>query len=146
FDADAHRVASLRHPAIVPIHDHWREPGAAYVVMRRMHGGSLAERLERGPLSAAEVAAIAERIGGALLAAADAGVVHGRVDPAAVLFDNAGAPYLTDFRLGTGPAACAAHADGCDCDAAGFAALLRACRPGGGGVALDALLADPPPI
>ena len=36
FEAAAHRVASLRHPAIVTIHDYWREPGAAYVVMRRM--------------------------------------------------------------------------------------------------------------
>ena len=42
FEAAAHRLASLRHPAIVPIHDYWREPGAAYLVMRRMHGGTLA--------------------------------------------------------------------------------------------------------
>ena len=32
----ARRVA--RHDAIVPIHDYWREPGAAYLVMRRMIG------------------------------------------------------------------------------------------------------------
>ena len=51
FEAAAHRVASLRHPAIVAIHDYWREPGAAYVVMRRMHGGTLADRLDRGPLT-----------------------------------------------------------------------------------------------
>ena len=79
FEADAHRVASLRHPAIVPIHDYWREPGAAYLVMRRMHGGTLADRLERGPLTGAAVAALVTRIGGALVAAADGGIVHGRV-------------------------------------------------------------------
>ena len=28
FDAGVRRVAALRHEAIVPIHDHWREPGA----------------------------------------------------------------------------------------------------------------------
>jgi DNA-binding SARP family transcriptional activator len=39
FDADARRVASLHHRAVVPIHDWWREPGAGYVVMRRMRGG-----------------------------------------------------------------------------------------------------------
>jgi serine/threonine protein kinase len=47
FEASTHRVASLRHPAIVAIHDYWREPGAAYVVMRRMYGGTLTDRLGR---------------------------------------------------------------------------------------------------
>ena len=56
FEANAHRVASLRHPAIVAVHDYWREPGAAYLVMRRMHGGTLADRLERGPLTNAALA------------------------------------------------------------------------------------------
>ena len=51
FEATAHRVASLRHPAIVAIHDYWREPGAAYLVMRRMYGGTLRDRLDRGPLT-----------------------------------------------------------------------------------------------
>ncbi len=50
FEADAHQVASLRHPAIVPIHDYWREPGAAYLVMRRMHGGTLRDRLRTRPV------------------------------------------------------------------------------------------------
>ena len=72
-------VASLRHPAIVPIHDYWREPGAAYVVMRRMHGGTLADRLRRGPLTNAALATLVGRIGGALAAAAEQGIVHGRV-------------------------------------------------------------------
>ena len=45
FEAVATRVASLRHPAVVPIHDWWREPGAAYVVMRRLPGGTLRDRL-----------------------------------------------------------------------------------------------------
>ncbi|HEX6328994.1 MAG TPA: BTAD domain-containing putative transcriptional regulator, partial [Jiangellaceae bacterium] len=38
FEADCRRLASLRHEALVPIHDWWREPGAAYVVLRRMTG------------------------------------------------------------------------------------------------------------
>ena len=34
------------------IHDWWREPGAAYVVMRRLPGGTLRDRLQRSPLAA----------------------------------------------------------------------------------------------
>ena len=47
--------------------------------MRRMHGGTLADRLERGPLTNDALATLVGRIGGALVAAADAGIVHGRV-------------------------------------------------------------------
>ena len=102
FEATAQRIASLRHPAIVPIHDYWREPGAAYLVLRRMHGGSLADRLERldrRPFTAADVTAMVRRIGAALVAAGEAGLTHGRVDPRSVLFDEAGDAWLTDFDL-----------------------------------------------
>lgn len=99
FEARAHRVASLRHPAIVPIHDYWREPGAAYVVMRRMHGGTLADQLEHGPLTDVAAAALVSRVGGALAAATDAGIVHGRVGPDSVLLDAAGDQYLAGFTL-----------------------------------------------
>ena len=42
--------ASRRCPrtAVVPVHDWWREPGAAFVVMQRMRGGTLRDRLQRG--------------------------------------------------------------------------------------------------
>jgi WD40 repeat protein/DNA-binding SARP family transcriptional activator len=100
FESSAHLVASLRHPAIVPIHDYWREPGAAYVVMRRMHGGTLAERLARGPLAPATATAMVGRIGAALVAAAERGIAHGRVVPESIFFDGAGDVFLADFQLG----------------------------------------------
>ena len=71
FEASTQRLAALSHPGIVPIHDYWREPGAAYLVMRRLAGGSLADRLEKGPLTDEALAALVTRVGGALAAAAD---------------------------------------------------------------------------
>jgi WD40 repeat protein/DNA-binding SARP family transcriptional activator len=118
FEASAQRVASLHHEAIVPIHDYWREPGAAYLVMRRMQGGTLRDRLERGPLSGAETGTLATRIGSALTAAAELGVVHGRLVPESVFFDDAGNAYLSDFALGS-EAAGEPNDDVC-----GFAALV----------------------
>lgn len=100
FDTRAHRLASLHHPAIVPIHDHWREPGTACLVMRRMYGGSLADRLAAGTLSPESVVALVRRIGGALAAAAEQGVGHGRVVAESVLYDEDGDPCLSDFALG----------------------------------------------
>ena len=102
FDADARRVAALRHWAVVPIHDWWREPGAAYVVMRRMRGGTLRDRLQRGPVAGAEVAELVARVGAALGAAAKAGVARGRVMPESILYDEDGTAYLADLPLGTG--------------------------------------------
>lgn len=103
FEADARRVAALRHEAIVPIADYWREPGVAYLVMRRMRGGTLRDRLQLGPLRADQLAALAARVGGALATAAEQGVGHGRVASENVLFDENGEPYLSDFLLGRGP-------------------------------------------
>ena len=100
FDSTAYRVASLRHPAIVPIHDHWRQPGAAYVVMRRLRGGTLADRLVAGPLSRPALAAVVARVGGALAAAAERGIEHGHVVAESVLFDGSGEAFLGDFHLG----------------------------------------------
>lgn len=102
FEATAHRVSSLRHPAVLPIHDYWREPGAAYVVMPRLPGGTLRDRLARGPLTQRELAVLVERIGGALASASSAGVVHGRVTADNVLYDGAGDPVLGDFWVGGG--------------------------------------------
>jgi WD40 repeat protein/energy-coupling factor transporter ATP-binding protein EcfA2 len=104
FDADARQVAALRHPAVVPLYDWWREPGAAYVVMRRMRGGTLRDRVQRGPEPAHEVAAVVARIGAALVEATDAGIAHGRVLAESILFDEGGDAYLADFPLGTGGA------------------------------------------
>lgn len=99
FDSVMRRVAGLRHSAVVAVHDHWREPGEAYIVLRRLHGGSLADRLEHGPLPVTDVTAIVSRVGGALAAAHEAGLQHGAVTPRNVLFDSAGEAYLTDFAV-----------------------------------------------
>jgi WD40 repeat protein/DNA-binding SARP family transcriptional activator len=99
FEAVMRRAASISHPAIVAIHDYWREPGAAYVVSRRMHGGNLLDRIGRGPLPSSEVATLVSRIGGALTAADEAGLVHGRVKATKVLYDDHGEPCLSGFGL-----------------------------------------------
>ncbi|RYP87714.1 hypothetical protein EKO23_04790 [Nocardioides guangzhouensis] len=134
FEARTQQLAALRHPGIVSIHDYWREPGAAYLVMRRMHGGSLADRLERGPLTDATTAALVTRIGGALVAAAASGIVHGQLVPGSVLFDSAGDPYVSDFALAPGDPARTPGDDVHD-----FAELVRACLARDRGHVLEVL-------
>lgn len=123
FESDARRLASLDHPAVVTVHDAWREPGAAALVMRRMTGGTLRDRLDVGALSRAEAAAVFERVGGALVVAAGRGLVHGNLRAGSVFFDADGAAYLSDFRLGAG------RSDASD-DAGAFAALVTGSTDG----------------
>jgi transcriptional regulator with XRE-family HTH domain len=63
FEAEAHMVARLEHPHIVPLYDYWREPGAAYLVMRYIRGGSLLALLQQGPPPLAITLQIMEHVG-----------------------------------------------------------------------------------
>ena len=122
FEAEAQLVAKLEHPAIVPLYDYWREPGNAYLVLRLLRGGSLADRIarrERIPLE--DVDLLIERVGDALHAAHTRGVVHRDVRAANVLYDDGGRPYLADFGI----ALANGTADDATDDIAALAATLQ---------------------
>ena len=44
FQREARTIASLEHPAIVPVYDFGEEDGQPFLVMRHLSGGSLYER------------------------------------------------------------------------------------------------------
>ena len=44
FEREAQLVARLEHPYVVPLYDYWREPDAAYLIMRFLRGGTLEDR------------------------------------------------------------------------------------------------------
>ncbi len=102
FEAEARLVARLEHPHIVPLYDFWREPDAAYLVMRLMKGGTLADRLEVGALSPVQASAIVDQLAGALHTAHRSGVTHRDLKPTNVLIDDDGNAYLSDFGIALG--------------------------------------------
>jgi WD40 repeat protein/DNA-binding SARP family transcriptional activator len=99
FEREAQLVARLEHPRIVPLYDYWREPDAAYLIMRFLRGGSLEDLLDDGPLELEHAALILDQLGEALAAAHHQGVVHRDVKPGNVLLDEAGNAYLSDFGI-----------------------------------------------
>jgi WD40 repeat protein/DNA-binding SARP family transcriptional activator len=99
FEAEAQVVARLEHPNIVPLYDFWREPGAAYLVMRWIRGGSLDEISRRSPFDLDTVARLEEQIVGGVSFAHRLGVVHSDLKPANVLLDEEGNAYLSDFGI-----------------------------------------------
>ncbi|MCI0399531.1 MAG: protein kinase [Chloroflexi bacterium] len=100
FEREAKIIASLEHPAIVPIYDYGEHEGQPYLVMRYMSGGGLDERIaanKRLPL--AYIALILERIGSALDIAHERGVVHRDLKPSNILLDQYNNPFLCDFGI-----------------------------------------------
>ena len=77
FEVEAPLVAQLEHLHIVPLYDYWRDPEGAYLVMRLMKGGSLAEALAEGePLEASACHPAGGSNCAPLGAAHQQGVVH----------------------------------------------------------------------
>jgi WD40 repeat protein/DNA-binding SARP family transcriptional activator len=99
FEAEAQLVAGLEHPHIVPLYDYWREPGVAYLVMRLVDAGSLADALALGALPADRAATVFGQISSALGAAHRSGVIHRDVTLENILIDRDGNAYLNDFQI-----------------------------------------------
>jgi len=99
FDREAVVIASLEHPAIVPVYDYGEDNGQLFLVMRLMDGGALADRIQQHPLSLREANRVLSRLAPALDFAHQQGIVHRDIKPANILFDRHNEPYLTDFGI-----------------------------------------------
>ncbi|MGW0655927.1 protein kinase domain-containing protein [Streptomyces umbrinus] len=98
---EARALARIDHPNVVTIH-HIVDGGEGtypWIVMELVGGGSLADRLGRGPMDATETARLGREVLAALRAAHDAGIQHRDVKPANVLLRPDGRPVLTDFGI-----------------------------------------------
>src|SRR5262245_51688051 len=81
FFNEARAATAIRHPGIVEIYDFgWTPDGAAFIVMERLEGETLARRA-RLRLRWPAVLAIARQIAGALAAAHAKGIVHRDLKP-----------------------------------------------------------------
>jgi serine/threonine protein kinase len=102
FEQEAELVRAIASPHIVRFIDHGVFGGAPYIVLERLHGEDLEERLRRGPLTLDETASIAEGVACGLLVAHLKGIVHRDVKPSNIfLAEESGGDVakLLDFGI-----------------------------------------------
>ncbi len=99
FQREAKIVASLEHPAIVPVHDFGEYNEQPFLVMRYMVGGSLRHFSAGKALALTEVVRILSPLAQALDKAHAQHIIHRDLKPDNILFDGDKNPYLSDFGI-----------------------------------------------
>jgi WD40 repeat protein len=98
FTREARLLASLGE-GFVPLLDVGTSSAGVYLVMPLLRGGTLRDRLRRGPLAIEAAVSLTIELARALGRAHRAGVVHRDVKPENVLFDEAGRAWLADLGV-----------------------------------------------
>jgi len=98
--AEARKLAKLRHPAIVAVHDVGSAvDGGCFVVMEYVVGGSLKEQLQSQRMGLCHLAEGIATAAEALHHAHQQGLVHCDVKPGNLLIDRQGGFHVADFGL-----------------------------------------------
>jgi serine/threonine protein kinase len=109
FSREAETASQIRHPNICRVLDYGDsgvdDPAirdSLYVCTEFLEGGSLANRLDSNEVFALDrVSSWVVRICDALQHIHDRGITHSGLKPSAIIFDEDGNPFLTDFALAT---------------------------------------------
>lgn len=99
--SEARRVASLRHPGIVSVHDVGNHEGQIYIVSELIEGMSLAEVVRTRLPSPIEAALLVADVADALHFAHENGFVHRDIKPANLLVDAQNRTFVADFGIAT---------------------------------------------
>src|SRR3954454_13546571 len=99
FAAEARLLASLDHPHIVRVHDYVEEQRVCALVMERLHGGTLAERMRAGRVPWARACAITVAALHGLEHAHRHGILHRDVKPENLLFGDGELVKVADFGI-----------------------------------------------
>jgi serine/threonine protein kinase len=99
FKLEARTIARLQHPHILPLYDYGAEDDILYLVMAFIEGGSLADKIDSGPMQPRQVETILRQVAGALDYAHRQGVIHRDIKPDNILLDKEGNALLADFGI-----------------------------------------------
>jgi|GEM_PF-1906985 len=103
FLSESRVLAGFAHSGIVRVFDTFEENGTAYLVMERLNGETLGQRLEREDrISPDRVVKIALEVGEALSVVHAAGLLHRDLKPENIFLEASGRTVLIDFGSARG--------------------------------------------
>ena len=99
FIAEARRVARLKHPGIVPVHDAGRVDDTYFIISEFIEGGSLGDQIKDRPPGIDKAIQWLAEIADALEYAHEQGIIHRDIKPPNILIDHHGRALLADFGI-----------------------------------------------
>jgi serine/threonine protein kinase len=100
FIAEANLQAKLSHPHVVNIFNYLEHEGHILLVMERVEGPTLEQRLATtGRIAAPEAVAICRDLLAALSFMHSQGIIHRDIKPANIMFAESGMVKVTDFGI-----------------------------------------------
>ena len=104
FVREAELALGVKHPNLVETYDVGEDPdtGLCYILMEYVSGGSLADRLDDGPLPINDAIRIVYQIASVLELAREKGIVHRDIKPANIMFGADGKAKLADLGIARG--------------------------------------------
>ena len=99
FEAEARAAASLSDPHAVAVYDTGEHDGKPYIVMERLPGETLGDRIASGPVDPDWLRQVAREVLGALAAAHKVGLVHRDVKPGNILVTADNHAKIADFGI-----------------------------------------------
>ncbi len=99
FEQEAHVIAGLDHPNIIPLYRSGITEDVPWMALRYVNGGDLEPRLRSRSMPVDQVMAILRAVGAALDYAHRKGVIHRDLKPQNILLSDDHSPYLADFGV-----------------------------------------------
>jgi serine/threonine protein kinase len=99
FVREARAASQLNHPGICTIHDIDDNGGHPFIVMEKLEGVSLKERMRSGPMEIEEILDIGIQVADALAASHAKGIIHRDIKPANIFVSQTGQTKILDFGL-----------------------------------------------